>query len=455
MPTPATRALLAALTLASPARAAAPAPAAASTTQTAAAPLDDLRRGHDERQDELRGVQDSIAASDARRKAIEAEIASVEGDRAKLAAALVDAAGKAQAADARLSAAESRLDAAQSREAGARRSLEGRRAVIAQVLAALQRIGRKPPPAVLVSPEDMLHAVRAAMLLGAVVPGLRAETQALAADLAALAQARAEAGVERDAVAADRESLAGERQRLSALVDARRGAAEAGRRTLEAERARAADLARHASDLKDLVARMEGEIGSAAKAAEAARAAEEAQRKAQSDPGQAEATRLALAAPFRDPARLAPAIAFADARGHLPQPVAGAAVKSFGQPDGFGAAERGVSIATRPQAAVSSPADAWVSYAGPYRTYGQLLILNAGGGYYIVLAGMERITVDVGQFVLAGEPVAAMGDGSAKTAAAIAIGATQPVLYVEFRKDGTAIDPGPWWAKPERERIRG
>ena len=73
----------------------------------------------------------------------------------------------------------------------------------------------------------------------------------------------------------------------------------------------------------------------------------------------------------------------------------------------------------------------------------------------MVMAGMERIGVEVGQFVLAGEPVASMGAASGKSAAAIAIGAAQPVLYVEFRKDGAAIDPGPWWAKPAFEKVRG
>jgi septal ring factor EnvC (AmiA/AmiB activator) len=83
------------------------------------------------------------------------------------------------------------------------------------------------------------------------------------------------------------------------------------------------------------------------------------------------------------------------------------------------------------------------------------LIVNVGGGYYVVLAGMEHINVEVGQFVLAGEPVATMGDGTAKTAAAITIGAAQPVLYVEFRKDGVAIDPSPWWAKADVQKVRG
>jgi septal ring factor EnvC (AmiA/AmiB activator) len=93
-------------------------------------------------------------------------------------------------------------------------------------------------------------------------------------------------------------------------------------------------------------------------------------------------------------------------------------------------------------------------YAGTFRSYGQLLILNAGGGYHVLLAGMDRISVDIGQFVLTGEPVAVMGSGS-KVAAILATGSSQPVLYVEFRKDGTPVDPSPWWATSEGEKARG
>jgi septal ring factor EnvC (AmiA/AmiB activator) len=93
-------------------------------------------------------------------------------------------------------------------------------------------------------------------------------------------------------------------------------------------------------------------------------------------------------------------------------------------------------------------------YSGHFRNYGQLLIINAGGGYHVLLAGMERISVDLGQFVVTGEPVAAMG-GGAQSAAAIAGGATQPVLYVEFRKDGVPVDPGPWWVANEGQKVRG
>ena len=151
---------------------------------------------------------------------------------------------------------------------------------------------------------------------------------------------------------------------------------------------------------------------------------------------------------------MAPAIAFANARGHLRLPVNGVPIYAFGASDGVGGTQKGLSIVTHAGAQITAPCDGWVVYAGPFRSYGQLLILNAGGGYHVLLAGMERISVDLGQFVLTGEPVAAMG-GQAQLSAAVATGSKKPVLYVEFRKDGTPIDPSPWWATNEGEKVRG
>jgi murein hydrolase activator len=164
--------------------------------------------------------------------------------------------------------------------------------------------------------------------------------------------------------------------------------------------------------------------------------------------------RLAAAA-TREPARLAPRQTFAELRGSVTRPAVGEPVGEFGQPDGSGGARRGASFQTRPGAVVTAPADGTVVFSGPFRSYGRLLIINAGGGYYLLLAGMERTSVEIGQFVLAGEPVGEMGDIAAPSAALGVVEAAGPVLYVEFRKDGTAIDPGPWWAKWRSERARG
>ncbi|MEJ0094811.1 MAG: peptidoglycan DD-metalloendopeptidase family protein [Methylocella sp.] len=403
---------------------------------------------------ELRGMQDTLEASQEQRAKIEAEVASIRTDRAKLSAALVDLVQTIDERERKISEAESRLDTLTGSEEAIRRSLASRRAVIAEVLAALQRMGRKPPPALLVAPEDMLAAIRTSMMLGAVLPEMRAETEALASDLSDLLRLRRSIAAERDSLADDVTRLDVDRQRLAALIDARQSALASAEQALGAERDRAADLAKQAANLKDLVTRMESEVAASAHGAEAARLADAAQ-KAAAAASPPEARRKLAMAPFQDPARLAPATAFVDTKGLLPMPVAGSLQRGFGASDGFGGAEKGMLVATRTGAIVSSPCDGWAAYAGPYRTYGQLLIINAGQGYYIVLAGMDRINVNLGQFILAGEPVAVMGDGSAKTAAAIAIGAAQPILYIEFRKDGAAIDPGPWWAKPELQKVRG
>jgi murein hydrolase activator len=141
-------------------------------------------------------------------------------------------------------------------------------------------------------------------------------------------------------------------------------------------------------------------------------------------------------------------------RGRLRLPVNGVKIREFGASDSLGGTQKGLSIAAHGGAQITSPCDGWVVYAGAFRSYGQLLILNAGGGYHVLLAGMERISVDLGQFVLTAEPVAVMGGGS-QVSASGANKAKQPVLYVEFRKDGAPIDPSPWWAANEGEKVRG
>jgi septal ring factor EnvC (AmiA/AmiB activator) len=404
---------------------------------------------------ELRGLEETLDAAEAQRRKLESDIEAIRTDRARLNAALIETTGKIRDSETRAEAAQKRLAALQGNEAAIRVSLGNRRAIVGEVLASLQRMGRRPPPALLVRPEDMLSAIRTSMLLGAVLPEMRAETEALAADLAELVTLRTAISGERDTLSRELAGMREERQRLSMLVEARQQALSAAQRDLEAQHDRSNELSRKAASLRDLIASVESDAVNQRAPDEAAKA-ETARKQADAVKNDGK-TRLAglPGSPFNDVARLAPAIAFGEARGLLPLPVNGSLIKAFGAPDGFGSTEKGLSVSTRPQAVVTAPCDGWIAYSGPYRTYGQLLIINAGSGYYVVLAGMERINVDVGQFVLTGEPVATMGDGTAKTAAAIAIGAAQPVLYVEFRKDGTPIDPGPWWARPEMKKVRG
>ena len=406
----------------------------------------------DDNQLKLRGLQEGIDDSETKRRALASDIAAYTSDRARFQSSLIDATRKVSDAEGRIADAEARLDSLGSRQEAIKRSLGGRRAIVAEVLAALQRMGRKPPPALLVEPDDVLKAIRTSMLLGAVVPGMRSEIDALMGDLADLARNRKAIEDERHAVDGELLALRSEKTRLTTLIDVRQLALGKAEGDMAAERDKAKQLAGEAGSLKELIARSERESGAASQAAEAAKDSD---------------AKLAMMMPDvrsgaprdvvpKDPARLAPAVAFASTKGTLAVPVGGGALlRRFGEDDGLGGTEKGTLFTARAGATVSAPSDGWIAFAGPYRSFGQLLILNAGGGYYIVLAGMDRVNVTSGQFVLAGEPVGAMGDGSNKSAAAVALGAAQPVLYVEFRKDGATIDPGPWWAKPELQKVRG
>ena len=393
-----------------------------------------------DKETELRGVEDTLRASAEQRRAIETEIDSVRADRARLSAALIETTAEVQDAERGAAAARDKLAGLNASADELSRSLDRRRRVIADVLAALQRMGSNPPPAILVKPDDMSEAVRAATVMGAVIPELKAETESVRHDLDALATTRNSIAKERDELTQKGRALAADKMRLSALIEARQQSLASAQEALGSQRQREADLAKQATSLKDLIAKLDSE-NAASRAAEAAAAAEIEAR--------------ARAARGSDPGRLKPEIAFGDAKGEVPLPAAGSILKTFGSPDGLGGTERGLSLATPAGATVSALADGAVLFAGPYRSYGQLLIMDAGGGYYVLLAGMDRINVEAGEFVLAGEPIGVMGDGSVRMATAAAVGAARPVLYIELRKDGTAIDPGPWWAKADIEKARG
>ncbi len=399
------------------------------------------------REAELKAIEQRLDGNIEVRRKLEGEIAAIRADRAALNKALLDTTARTQAGEEKLGDLEKRLALSQSSEAAIRRSLESRRGLIAEVLAALQRIGRRPPPAVLVRPEDILEAVRASMLLGAVVPDLRQEVEILGTDLAELVRLRGNIASEKTTIGAEMEQLAAERQRLASLIEARREREASAAKDVDAQKALGDQLAGQARSMRDFVEKIEKEISVASKAAEAARQAIEQETREQRE------RMTALA--FKDPARLAPKIAFADARGLLSLPAAGSRLRGFGDADGAGGTTRGISLETRSGALVSAPSDAWVVYAGPFRSFGQLLILNAGGGYYILLAGMQRIDVALNQFVLAGEPVAVMGETSEAAATTVGVGTGQPVLYIEFRKDGVSVDPTPWWTKSQGEKVRG
>ena len=388
------------------------------------------------------------------------EIETIGDDRRKLNQQLIDTAARVRSVEGEIATTEGRIGPLDDQERDLRNSLDTRRGVIAEVLAAMQRIGRRPPPALMVRPEDALQSLRSAMLLGAVLPEMRQETNSILTDLSEMVRIRYEIGEERKRLERDLKTLADESPRLALLIEQRRKQQADIESSLAGERQRTAQLARQAGDLQGLIATLERAPDSESRPTRAIAALPSTSGVGLGAAGPAPgAEKKSLDgrpefAALTDPGRLSPAIAFAAAKKQLPLPVNGAKIREFGAADRAGGTEKGLSIAARPGTQVTAPCDGWVVFAGPFRNYGQLLILNAGGGYHVLLAGMEHISVELGQFVVTGEPVAVMG-GRVQATVTTNTGPGQPVLYVEFRKDGVPVDPGPWWAAGDIEKVRG
>lgn len=382
-------------------------------------------------QADLNAVLQQIEVTQERRDELQQEVDNLDQDRAALNQDLIETNQRIQDLEGQLDAIEQRLAELAAEEGGVRAQLGERRDVLAEVLAALQRMGQAPPPAIIIEPEDALAAVRGAILLGAVVPEIRGEAEALLADIEQLVALREEQEAERQRIVDAATALADEQERLQLLIAERQQTLDQTNETLQAEQDRLGTLAAMADTLEDLIANFDAGTPAAANVAAAPPVIE---------PGPPEF--------LGDADRIAPALAFRAAQHLLPRPANGELVTAFGADDGLGGRAVGISVATRPGARVSSPADGWIEFAGPYRSYGNLLILNVGDGYRIVMSGMDSIDVQRGQFVLAGEPIGAMRSTRVAAAGDVALGTDRPVLYVEFRKDGESIDPTPWWADP-------
>ncbi len=384
--------------------------------------------GQEQEQQELQSLEQQIESAEAAEARIAEEIAAAIEAQDSVAERLAAIATSIQAQEALIARSEDEL-----RKLGEERvlvlaELGEKQDTLSELLAALQRLEQNPPPALVVEPGDILSALRGAMLLGTIVPELKADAELLAQKLDQVRQIEAAIGTRKDEVADEITRLEAQRTELDRLVGQKKALVSKSSAELTAERQRTRKLAARAKSLKQLLASLAEERKRAEAEAVARQQAEALERKRQEE------------------LQRAPKLSFAEARGKLAFPAQGQIVRRYGEPDGLGRETQGVMIATRAGAQVTTPADGKVEFAGPFRSYGEVVILNPGGGYRILLAGMDKVTADVGEFLRAGEPVGEMGSGPASvTLFGEVVQDGRPVLYIEFRNSTEAVDSGPWW----------
>lgn len=353
-------------------------------------------RGEQARQIERQLEQERTRAGTLERRAV-AEQSELE----KLQEAARIAAATAMAREDEASDLELRLAEIDAERGGREAAIANRRGEIAALAGALQRLARQPPEALALDPATPLDAARTATLVGAMVGTLERQAQALKSELAALTAARQAHLQTRTALAQTLADLAQERARLETALAAR---ARAVARLADERGDTAARIARLGRESAELLGRLEPAPAISPQNARA----------------------VARSAPV-SPADLQALPAYR-------WPVRGRIVENWGQAQPGGQISRGLTIEPREAASLVAPADGTVAFAGTFRGYGQILILEHGGGYHSILAQLSRIDAAVGQTVTAGEPVGRAGIDDRG----------MPVLYLELRRNGQPVDPTPW-----------
>ncbi|HEX6956741.1 MAG TPA: peptidoglycan DD-metalloendopeptidase family protein [Ferrovibrio sp.] len=377
-------------------------------------------------QQQLQDVQKQLQESRERQKQLSQEAARLAQKQRELQRKLVAAARQLQNQEDLVTQSEEKLAKLLAEEKTTQAALGTRRSEMAETLASLAHLSRQPPEAMVLAPGSALDMVRASQLMAALIPEIETRAARLKEELTRLAKLRAGVAAEQERLGAAIAQLDRERRELEFLQAETNAAAMQTAERRESERERSSQLAAQAKDLRALVDRL------------LEQERQERERKAAEARAKARAGGSAPKAADQEPPE-----AYAALEGSAALPAHGRIIGRYGQQDENGLPLRGIRIETRPGGQVVAPADGKVMFAGPFRGYGQLLIIAHGGGYHSLLAGFGRIDRTVGQWVLAGEPVGQMG-GSATTS-------EKPVLYLELRRKGEPVNPLPWLASGDRK----
>ena len=377
---------------------------------------------------QLRDIERTRAAEIARAQDASARRQAAQAEAKRLADARVASTAALRSLETATSDAAATMDGLARRRAEAEARLQARAAELAPLLPLIERLSLYPAETLLAVPARPEDSLSGLLVLRGLARQLETEAEALRAEQTEVARLTGSMAQQESRLAAAQAAQATQAAGLDRqIVDAQaRSRAAEDAATLAAQHA--ADQAAQAATLRAAltqldVARRADEARARADAASAARQRQDATA------ADARQRQVALNQPAGP--------GLGEAHGQLGSPVAGNVVKAFGEAGEAGPAT-GVSYGAPPAARVSAPCGGRVVFAGPFRSFGQLMIIDCGGGYHFVLAGLDRLDVAVGRPVQPGEPVGIMAAWDPRTPG------SRPQLYVELRDHGQPINPAPY-----------
>lgn len=376
----------------------------------------------------LQDVEKAIRQGKQKSKALERKANALRRELTRVNRKKVELAKVIQDLESEMTELEREIGELNGAETEKKRLLASRRGQFAQLLGALQRLSRLPEEAVIAYPERPANLVRAAILLRATLPRVEGQAARLREDLIALDATRGQIDEQRAKLAAAAARIDDYRRDLDNTV---KDTAAARRHTLAARQVEATRLKRlteEAGSLRELFGKLEAERKKRLASRKKDIENQELRKKQRNAPLSLDPkSAVAAIAPYK----IRP---ISKARGRLNLPAVGSVKGRFGGLVRRGIRRKGVVLATRANAQVVAPFDGKVVFAGTFRGYGLLLIIEHSEGYHSLLAGLARIDAVIGQLLLSGEPVGVMGN----------LGAGRQQLYVELRRNGTPFNPMPW-----------
>jgi septal ring factor EnvC (AmiA/AmiB activator) len=354
-------------------------------------------------------------------------------NRARMRARLLETAHSLRHSERRLSEIEAELTKTRALAEEQKAKLTEKQAQMEALFSLMQGMSRQPPPMIITHSRDALNMIRSGMILATFYSDIENVALQVRTELKRYEDALKLAEKQEQRLKAEQIQNSRLKNQIDQLLIENHEQLEATDTNLKGLKDLVKLQTTQMKSLEDMVPKLDEEVAKQSALGKYEESLKQVSFEVAPDPN-----KLAVS----QPDRLTPAIPFARAQGLLPLPVQGKIAVRFAENDADGFPSKGLYIESRQGAQVVSPCDGWVIFAGQHKSYGQLLIINPGGGYHVILSGMDRVQASVGQFVLSGEPVATMSATEPRTDQKTQ---AHPKLYVEFRRDKQPIDPSPWW----------
>lgn len=353
--------------------------------------------------DELAATKKEAAAAEASASKLAAAAKKLQAEREEIQAQLVKVAREVQKSEAELSAIEEKLRQLAQQIEEKTAALAARKKEFAAMVQAAIKLSQTPQEAIILMPGDMMNNMKAARALKMTADSVKREAENIRVQMAELEQLKETALVSKQEALDKKSLLAAQRAELKAAVNERNKLQAALNQQQKEAAAKAKSLAKKAEDLQGLISALDEEM---------------AQQDAEEKPSGA-----AVKGKLRS---------FAAAKGKIRSPVAGKVEQRFGA-ESRNETSKGITVVTRAGAQAVAPFDGEVVFTGPFLAYGRMIILRHSDGFHTLLAGLAKIDASVGQFLLEGEPIGAMGEKESGNR-----------LYIELRKNSQPVDPAPW-----------